>query len=124
MAFFKMTPTAVKSAFRKPFTRLYPFQVRPDIPKTRGQVDLRVEDCTFCTLCQKKCPTGAIQMDRKTRVFTLDRFKCIVCGACETACIAKHCIVLKDHYAPPVTKRGAVTWTQAAPPPAAAPPST
>ena len=121
MPYFKMSKLAVKSSLRKPATRLYPFEVRPDIAKTRGQIDLRVEDCTFCTLCRKKCPTGAIQMDRQTRVFTLDRFKCIVCGACEDACIAQHCIFMKDHYAPPVSRRGAQTWTQTTPPPKAKP---
>lgn len=122
MPFFQMSKLAIFSSMKKPVTRLYPFEARPDIEKTRGRIELQVETCTFCSLCAKKCPTGAIEMDRKAspRVFHLDRFKCILCGACVDGCASKS-ITTESHWAAPVDKRGVLTWTQTAPPPKATP---
>ncbi|HOI31153.1 MAG: NADH-ubiquinone oxidoreductase-F iron-sulfur binding region domain-containing protein [Bacteroidales bacterium] len=44
-----------------------------------------VEKCTGCTICAKKCPTGAILGGRKQPHFIIQD-KCISCGACEEAC--------------------------------------
>ncbi len=44
-----------------------------------------VEKCTGCTICAKKCPTGAIIGGRKQPHFIIQD-KCISCGACEEAC--------------------------------------
>ncbi len=117
MPFFKMSPLVLKNAASGPATRRYPEQVRGDLPRTRGRIELRLESCTFCGLCQKRCPTGAIALDRQERVFTLDRFKCILCGACQDACFAQKCLFLAPHYAAPTRTRQVETWKQAAPPP-------
>ena len=108
MPYFQMSKLAIFSSMKKPATRLYPFEVRPDIDKTRGRIELQAETCTFCGLCAKKCPTGAIEMDRKAspRWFHLDRFKCILCGACVDGCASKS-ITSEAHWAPP--------WTSAVP---------
>ena len=145
MPFFQISKLAIKSAIKKAATRLYPFQIRPDIAKTRGRIEMHIENCTFCTLCARKCPTGAIEIDRKSipRVFTLDRFKCVLCSACVDACMTKNSITVESHYAPPVENHkvnawvqttnidkhytpppsnGLVTWTQLTPPPKPVPP--
>lgn len=44
-----------------------------------------VDKCTGCTVCAKKCPTGAIIGARKTAHFIVEE-KCIGCGSCEEAC--------------------------------------
>ena len=44
-----------------------------------------VDKCTGCTVCAKKCPTGAIIGARKTPHFIVED-KCISCGACKEAC--------------------------------------
>ncbi len=44
-----------------------------------------VDACTGCTVCAKKCPTGAIIGARKTPHFIVED-KCIGCGACQQAC--------------------------------------
>jgi NADH-quinone oxidoreductase subunit I len=51
-------------------------------------------NCTGCALCEKACPTGAIDMDaprdaNKKRVltkFVVDNAICCFCGLCEEAC--------------------------------------
>ena len=44
-----------------------------------------VDKCTGCTVCSKKCPTGAIIGAKKTPHFIVEE-KCIGCGTCEEAC--------------------------------------
>jgi NADH:ubiquinone oxidoreductase subunit F (NADH-binding)/ferredoxin len=44
-----------------------------------------VNKCTGCTVCAKKCPTGAIIGAKKTQHFIVED-KCIGCGACYEAC--------------------------------------
>jgi NADH:ubiquinone oxidoreductase subunit F (NADH-binding)/Pyruvate/2-oxoacid:ferredoxin oxidoreductase delta subunit len=44
-----------------------------------------VDKCTGCTVCAKKCPTGAIIGAKKTPHFIVAE-KCIGCGSCEEAC--------------------------------------
>ncbi len=41
--------------------------------------------CKGCTLCLKKCPTGAITGERK-KAHVIDPSKCISCGACAATC--------------------------------------
>ena len=44
-----------------------------------------VDKCTGCTVCSKKCPTGAIIGAKKTPHFIVED-KCIGCGSCQEAC--------------------------------------
>lgn len=44
-----------------------------------------VEKCTGCTVCTKKCPTGAIIGAKKSPHFIVED-KCIGCGSCSEAC--------------------------------------
>jgi Pyruvate/2-oxoacid:ferredoxin oxidoreductase delta subunit len=41
--------------------------------------------CRGCTVCVKKCPSGAIRGERK-KPHTIDAAACIRCGACVEAC--------------------------------------
>ena len=45
--------------------------------------------CVYCTLCAKKCPAGAITVDRKEKIWKLDEDKCIGCGTCHDVCPKK-----------------------------------
>ncbi len=44
-----------------------------------------VDKCTGCTICAKKCPTGAIIGTAKSPHFIVDS-KCISCGTCDEVC--------------------------------------
>ena len=100
----------LKSIFRhltrRPFTRLYPFVVRPAIADTRGQIVMDIDVCVFCGRCAKCCPANAIAVTRKPeKSWTLDPYACIVCGYCVEACPV-HCIHFKAEHRPPAPVAG------------------
>ncbi|MEI6122024.1 MAG: NADH-ubiquinone oxidoreductase-F iron-sulfur binding region domain-containing protein [Bacteroidota bacterium] len=63
------------------FERVCPANKCTEMRKFKIQVD----KCTGCTICSKKCPTGAIIGSKKAPHFIVDD-KCIGCGSCQEAC--------------------------------------
>lgn len=51
------------------------------------------EKCVYCTLCAKKCPAGALEVDRANKTWVLDAEKCVGCGTCAEIC-PKKCIIM------------------------------
>ena len=43
--------------------------------------------CTSCTACVPICPTGALDVDRKSWLVSYDAEKCVVCYSCVDVCI-------------------------------------
>ena len=86
MPYFAMAGRTMKNLLTKPATRLYPIQKRQYPPSTRGHIEINGETCIFCGICQKKCPTDAINVARKERTWEIERLRCIACGCCVDAC--------------------------------------
>lgn len=106
MSVFKMTKTVLKSIFRRPCTVKYPFGPRVYHGEiTRGKIGIDIEECVFCGLCQKKCPTYAIEVEREKKFWAIDRLRCITCGACVEGC-PKKCLSMERDYSEPVTDKG------------------
>lgn len=104
MAYFKMTRLALKWALSKPVTTRYPFEPRVPLPGSRGTLDFSRENCVYCNICAKKCPTGAITVQRNSKRWSIDRLLCISCGYCVESC-PKACLDLNTgHPAPSITK--------------------
>lgn len=104
MSYFGMAKLTLRSALRRPATRGYPLEARRIIPDSRGLLVFAKANCVFCSVCRKKCPTGAIGVHRNQKKWTIDRLRCISCGYCVESC-PKHCLSLStDIAAPTVTK--------------------
>ena len=77
---------AMKNLFRKPFTEKYPVE-RPKLPfDYRGKVVHIQKKCIYCGICAKYCPSGAITVDVKKKVWRIDYGRCLFCQQCEEAC--------------------------------------
>ncbi len=97
-----MIPNVIKNLTHRPRTRLYPLEVRQLPVGARGHIEFDMEKCIFCSLCVKRCPADAIQVDRKSKKLTFAPLRCIVCEACIDGC-AKDAIILFAQWRPPVT---------------------
>jgi ferredoxin len=45
--------------------------------------------CTSCTACVPICPTGALNVDRKSWKVSFEAEKCVLCHSCVDVCIYK-----------------------------------
>jgi len=111
MPFFRMTKTVLMSLFKRPATVKYPFAPRTYYANTRGKVLIEVNNCIFCGICQRKCPTAAITVAKADKRWVINRLRCISCGACVDAC-PKKCLKLDTQYTPVQTAKSEESFTQ------------
>ena len=104
MPYFEMSRLALKWALRKPSTSRYPFEPRRALAGSRGHLIFTKDNCVYCTVCAKKCPTGALGVNRAQKRWTIDRLLCITCGYCVEACPKKSLEMATAHGNPAVTK--------------------
>ncbi len=95
-----MLRVILNNIFKKPATRLYPFEKRKAFQHARGHLVPNLDECVFCGLCQKKCPANCLSVNRQEKTWTLNAFSCIVCGLCVEAC-PKKCIVMDPNHRSP-----------------------
>ncbi|MDO5329517.1 MAG: 4Fe-4S binding protein [Coriobacteriia bacterium] len=90
MAIFKLGTMTLKSVFKKPETLKYPYETKEPYEKQKGFVK-QIDDtkCNLCGICSKKCPCGAINVDRDAKVWEINHFKCIQCQYCIMSCPKK-----------------------------------
>ena len=102
MAAFKIGKVLLRSLFSQPATLMYPVKPAKITDATRGHMTINIDNCIFCGLCQKKCPTNAITVDRNERTWSIQRMKCIQCNACAASC-KKDALLMDPHYTAPNT---------------------
>jgi ech hydrogenase subunit F len=104
MPYFEMTSLALRWALKKPPTTRYPFEPRRAIAASRGRLSFDKGSCVYCTVCAKRCPTGALGVNRAQKKWTIDRLLCITCGYCVEACPKKSLELVTTHETPVTTK--------------------
>lgn len=100
MSILSMTKTLFQNLIRGPYTVLYPVKKKESFERTRGKIDITIDDCIFCGMCQKRCPTGAIKVDKLNTSWSIERLQCIQCSYCSEVC-PKKCLKMDNHYTPP-----------------------
>lgn len=100
MSIFSMSKTLFKSIIHGPYTVQYPIKKKDTFERTRGKVQIEISDCIFCGLCSRRCPTGAIKVDKASATWEIERLKCIQCNYCNEVC-PKKCLSMENHYTEP-----------------------
>lgn len=62
-------------------------------PRDDGKPVQDPAKCVYCTICARKCPAGALEVNRAEKTWTLDEDKCVACGTCCEAC-PKNAIIM------------------------------
>lgn len=104
MSILSMSKTLFKSIFRGPYTVLYPVKEKPVYTATRGRIENDISQCIFCSLCQRRCPTGAIKVDKANASWSIERLQCVQCNYCSEVC-PKKCLTMKNEYTKPSTDK-------------------
>ncbi len=114
---FKITPmtaTVIKNLFTRKSTRPYPHVVREPFELARGELYIDINDCIFCSICERKCPSQCISVDKKKGLWTCDPFACVYCGICMGVCPTR-CLHHKKTWRPVATEREMISM-QGTPP--------
>lgn len=110
----KFAGIALKNLFSKPATKKYPVEQRTYTERTRGSIVNDIDQCIYCGSCQRKCPSGAIAVDRAARTWTIDRMGCVMCENCVNNC-PKNCLHTDNQYSSPSSEKTIVTLHTDAP---------
>lgn len=97
------TPLALKNLFSKPATRNYPAEQRDYPIRSRGHIVNDFDSCILCGICQKKCPSDAITVNRAEKSWSINRMGCVQCSNCVNAC-PKKCLSIVPGYTEPNEK--------------------
>lgn len=114
MAIMNFSFTALKNLFSKPATNNYPEVPREYPKRSRGHIEISIDDCIMCGICSRKCMSGAIKVDRNTKTWSIERMGCVQCGACVNAC-PKKCLSIVPGYTEPSAEKTVDTYNQPIP---------
>lgn len=93
--------SVMKNLVSKPATRT---TGREPFTGARAKLSMDLEQCTFCGLCQKRCPAGALEVNRQEKTWLLRAERCILCNYCVEGC-PKKCLHMATEFREPVTDR-------------------
>ena len=64
MSFMSFASEMLGNLFKPPATSQYPFKPRKVYEADRGKVINDINNCIFCGMCMRNCPSDAITVDR------------------------------------------------------------
>jgi formate hydrogenlyase subunit 6/NADH:ubiquinone oxidoreductase subunit I len=114
MAVLKLGKMVMGSLFKKPATLMYPVIPREWQERTRGHIEIVIEDCILCGICARKCPTKAITVAKDAQSWTIHRMQCIQCSCCVEVC-PKKCLENNNEYTAPSAEKSADSFAKPAP---------
>ena len=104
MSYFRMTKTLFRNLLHGPYTSKYPLQPKENFERTRGRIEIDIDQCIFCGMCERRCPTGAIKVSKQDTSWSIERFGCIQCGYCSEVC-PKKCLRMDNRYTAPAYEK-------------------
>lgn len=104
MSILSMSKTLLKNLIHGPYTVPYPVKKKETYERTRGSIGITIENCIFCGMCERRCPTGAIKADKAKSEWSIERMKCIQCGYCSDVC-PKKCLTMENQYTEPSSEK-------------------
>jgi len=79
----------------------------------RGHLSgVNIDQCIFCGICARKCPSDALVVNKAEKSWEVDQFKCVVCGLCQDVC-PKKCINMDDNHKTAAYKKEKSKFVQA-----------
>ncbi len=104
MSLMNFAKTELRNLFKKPATEKYPDGPATYKDATRGHIENNMDACVLCAVCQMRCPTGAITVDRKRQTWSIRPFSCIQCRRCVDNCPKKSLSMAKEYTRPDMEK--------------------
>lgn len=114
MGLMDFTGFALKNLFSKPATSNYPFEPATYPERSRGHIEIDIDSCIMCGMCQRKCPSSAITVDKATRTWSIERMGCVQCENCVAGC-PKKCLSIKPGYTDPSAEKTVDSFSQPIP---------
>jgi ech hydrogenase subunit F len=108
MGSFHLTKMSLRNLFKKPATKMYPVVAPTWTSRTKGHVTCDIDVCILCSICEKRCPTHAITVNKAEGYWAIDNFSCIQCVTCVRNC-PKECLTMDPTYTQAAMEKSTVT---------------
>ncbi len=105
MSLVNFIKTELKNLASAPATEKYPDGPPTYKEVTRGHVVNDMDLCVLCGVCQMRCPTKAITVDKKVQTWSIRPFSCIQCRRCVDNCPKKSLSIAREYTEPDVIKK-------------------
>lgn len=97
MSLLRMSARTLKNLFTRPATRRFPAVVREPFALSRGEIKIEINNCIFCGMCSRRCPSQALSVKKEELSWEIDHLRCVVCRHCVDIC-PKKCLT-QEHLA-------------------------